>query len=160
MTSRRRTTSNQRWNNVVYFNVEMYNVEQRRINVVYFNVEMNNVRQRRNNALIFKADFHNIGQRRNNVANMTIWKKNQASIQKQNIIFELEGICWTQNLLQFFPILRGIWKRIFAEPQKFLKHRIHWITKSIFNSFMTETVIIQKPLSSFAPQINGLVPIG
>ena len=43
-TSRRGTTSNQRWNNVVYFNVGIYNVEQRRINVVYFNVDMNNVR--------------------------------------------------------------------------------------------------------------------
>ena len=65
---------------------------------------------------------------------LRIWpfEKKKASIQKQNNIFELQGICWTQNLLQFFPILRGICKRIFAEPQKFLKHRIYWITKSIF----------------------------
>ena len=48
-------------------------------------------------------------------------KKKKASIQKQNNIFELQGICWTQNLLQFFSILKGI----FAEPQKFLKHRIY-----------------------------------
>ena len=75
MTSRRRTTSNQRWNNVVYVNVEIYNVEQRWNNVVFFNVELNNVRQRRNNVVIFNVDFHNVGQRRNNVANMTIWKK-------------------------------------------------------------------------------------
>ena len=34
----------------------------------------------------------------------------------------------------FFPILRGICKRIFAEPLKFVKHRIYWITKSIFKS--------------------------
>ena len=65
---------------------------------------------------------------------LRIWpfEKKKASIQKQNNIFELQGICWTQNLLQFLPILRGICKRIFAEPQKFLKYRIYWITKSIF----------------------------
>ena len=57
MTSRRRTTSNQRWNNVVYVNVEIYNVEQRWNNIVIFNV-----------------NFHNVGQRRNSVANMAIWK--------------------------------------------------------------------------------------
>ena len=131
MTSRHRTTSNQRWNNVAYVNVEIYNIQQRWNNVVYFNVELNNVRQRRNNVVIFNVDFHNVGQRRNNVANMTIWKK-KASIQKQNNIFELQGICWTQNLLQFFPILRGICKTIFAEHQKFLKHWMYWKTKSIF----------------------------
>ena len=49
-------------------------------------------------------------------------------------IFELQGTCWTQNL-QFLPILRGICKLIFAEPQKFLKHRIYWITKIIFKPF-------------------------
>ena len=31
----------------------------------------------------------------------------------------------------FFPILRGIRKRIFAEPQEFLQHRIYLITKTI-----------------------------
>ena len=68
MTSRRRTTSNQRWNNVVYVDVEIYNV-------VFFNVELNNVRQRRNNVVIFNVDFHSVGQRRKDVANMAIWKK-------------------------------------------------------------------------------------
>ena len=58
MTSRRRTTSNQRWNNVVYVNVEIYNVQQRWNNVVYFNVELKNVRQRRNNVVIFNVNFH------------------------------------------------------------------------------------------------------
>ena len=32
----------------------------------------------------------------------------------------------------FFPTFRGICKRTFVEPQKFLKHQIHWITKSMF----------------------------
>ena len=45
-TSRRGTTSNQRWNNILYFIAGLDNVEQRRINVVYFKVDMNNVRQR------------------------------------------------------------------------------------------------------------------
>ena len=78
---------------------------------MYFNLELNNVRQRQNN-----------------VVNMTILKK--TSIQKQNNIFELQRICWTHNLLHFFPILRGIFKRIFGEPQKFLKHRIYGIFKT------------------------------
>ena len=36
---------------------------------------------------------------------LRIWpfEKKKASIQKQNNIFELQGICWTQNLLQFSP---------------------------------------------------------
>ena len=72
------------WDNVkstlkqpVYFNVEMYNVEQRRINVVYFNVDMNNVRQGWNNVVIFNVEFYNVGKRRNNVVKMTASKKNK-----------------------------------------------------------------------------------
>ena len=60
MTSRRRTTSNQGWNNVEYANVGIYNVEQRRINDAYFNVDFNNVRQRQNNVVIFNVDLHNV----------------------------------------------------------------------------------------------------
>ena len=71
---RRRTTSIQRWNNVAYINLEIWNVEQRRINVDYFNVYSNNIRLRRNSAVIFNVDFHNVGQRWNNVVNMIIWK--------------------------------------------------------------------------------------
>ena len=74
MTSRRRTMSNQRWNNVVYVNIEIYNVEQRQINVVYFSVHTNNVRQHRNNVAVFNVEFHNFDQRRKNVVNMTIFK--------------------------------------------------------------------------------------
>ena len=53
VTSWRRTMSNQRRNNVVYVNVEIYNVEQRRINV-----DLHNVRR---NIVIFNVDFHNVG---------------------------------------------------------------------------------------------------
>ena len=75
MTSRRRKMSNQRWNNVAYVNVEIYNVEQRRIDIAYFNVDIKNVRQHRNNVVIFNVEFHNVDQRRNNVVNMTIFKE-------------------------------------------------------------------------------------
>ena len=86
MTSRRRITSNQRWNNVVNVNVEIYNVKQRWNNVVYFNVELKNVRQCRNNVFIFNVEFYNVGQRQNNVANMTISKENKPRF-KSKIIF-------------------------------------------------------------------------
>ena len=66
-TSRRDTTSNQRWNKVVYFNVEIYNVEQRRINVVYFNVDMKNVRQCPKKVALFNVRFHNVGKCRNRI---------------------------------------------------------------------------------------------
>ena len=70
MTSRRDTTSNQRWNNV-----GIYNVKQRRINVVYFNADVSNVRQRRNNVVLYDVEFHNVGQRGNNAVKMIISKK-------------------------------------------------------------------------------------
>ena len=57
MTSQHRTTSNQPWNNAVYVNIEIYNVEQGWINIVHFNVDLNDVRQRRNSVVIFNADF-------------------------------------------------------------------------------------------------------
>ena len=53
------TTSNQRWNNVVFVNIETYNIEFR-INVVYFNAYINSVRQHRNNVLFSNVEFHNI----------------------------------------------------------------------------------------------------
>ena len=105
MTSRGRTTSNQRWNNVVYVNVEIYNVEQRWNNVVFFNVELNNVRQRRNNVVIFNVDFHNVGQRRNNVANMTIWKKNKLRFKNKIIFLNFKEYVGFNIFLHFFPIL-------------------------------------------------------
>ena len=88
MTSWRRTTSNQRWNNVACVNVEIYNIQQRSNNIIYFNVELNHVRQRRNNVVLFSVDFHNVGQRRNNIANMTNSKKDTNKPRfKSKIIF-------------------------------------------------------------------------
>ena len=51
MTSWRGATSKQHRNNVVYFNVGIYNVKQRRINLAYFNFDMNNGVKRRNNVV-------------------------------------------------------------------------------------------------------------
>ena len=70
MTSRRRTMSNQHWNNVVYVNNEIYNVEKCRINV-----DINNFRQLSNNVVILNVEFHNVDQRRNKVLYITIFKK-------------------------------------------------------------------------------------
>ena len=70
--------SNQLWDNVVYVNVEIYNIEQRQINIAYFSVDVNNVRQRRDKAVIFNVEFDNVDQRLNNFVNMTIfrnWKR-------------------------------------------------------------------------------------
>ena len=130
MMSQRRTTSSQRWRNVVYVNVEVYNVQLRLINVVYFNIDFSNVRQRRNNVVIFNIDFHNVGQRQNNVVNMTIWI-NKLSHESKTKFLSFKENAGLTIFLFFFPILRGICKRIFAKPQKFLKHRIYWITKAI-----------------------------
>ena len=49
------------------------------MNIVYFNVDMNNIRQRRNNVVIFNVQFHDVGKRRNNVVKMTISKKKNES---------------------------------------------------------------------------------
>ena len=130
MKLRCRTTPNQRSINVVYVSVAIYNVQQRWNKVVYFNVELNNVRQRQNNVFILNVDFHNVGQRRNNIANITIWKKSLDSKIKE--YFWASKNMLDHNLLPFFLILTGICKGIFVEPQKFLKHRIYWITKGIF----------------------------
>ena len=73
MTSRRRTTSNQRCVS------QRWNL-QRRVNVAYFNVVVNNVRQRGNNVVLFNVEFYNVGQRGNNVVKMTISKKNKKKI--------------------------------------------------------------------------------
>ena len=78
-TWRRGAMSNQRWKNVVYFNVAVYSVEQRWINAVYFNVDMNNVRQRWNNVDIFNVDMIIVGKRGNNIVKTTISKKDETN---------------------------------------------------------------------------------
>ena len=103
MTSRRGTTKNQRWNNVVYFNVGIYSLEQCQINVAYFNVDVRNGRQRWNNVVFFNVEFHNVGQRQNNVVKMTISKgtktKNHFKLNELNSKF----LVLFHNLLHFTP---------------------------------------------------------
>ena len=99
----RRTTSYQRWNNFVYVNVVICNVQQRWNNVVYLNVELNNVRQRRNNVVIFNIDFHNVGQRRNNVANMTIWKKIKPRFKSKIIFLSFKVYAGLKIFFNFSP---------------------------------------------------------
>ena len=59
-----------RWSEVVYFNVGVYNIEQRRINAVYSNVGLNNFRQRQSN-----LDNFIVGQHGSDVVNVTICLK-------------------------------------------------------------------------------------
>ena len=96
-----------------------------------FKVELNNVRQRRNNIVIFNVNFHNVGQRQNNVANMTIWKKISLHSTAKQYFWASRNILDSKSS-SILPILRGICKIIFVEPQKFLKHQIYWIAKIIF----------------------------
>ena len=124
MTSRRRTTSNQRWNNAGYVIIEIYNVQLRWNNVVYFNVELNNVRQR------FHFQ-HQFSQRR--VASKQRCEYDHLKKIKPRFKNKMIFLSFKEYAeLKIFLILREICKRIFAEPQKFLKHLIYWITKSIF----------------------------
>ena len=118
MTLRRGTTSNQRWNNIVYLNVGIYNVEQRRINVAYFNVDVNNVRQRRNNIVLFNFKFYNVCQRGSNVVKMTIYKKEQKKNHFKLIHLIQSFNCHFIILFTLLPILRGKCWRILAKLKK------------------------------------------
>ena len=99
---------------------------------MYVNVEIYNIEQCQNNVVIFVVDFHNVGQRRKNVVTITISKKILSLESKTKIIFLSFKEQAALKIFILFPILRGICKRIFAEPQKFLKHRIYRITKTMF----------------------------
>ena len=135
MTSRCRTTLNQRWNHVLHANLEIYNVEQRRINIIYSTVVTNNVRQRRNNVLIFNIEFYNVGRRRNNVVNMTISKKNIWASNKKNILFKSFNY-YSKIFFTLFPILRGIRWRILAKPQNSQKAENTVLQKLCLNLFI------------------------
>ena len=122
MTSRRGTTSNKHWNNVVYFSIGMYNVEQIRTHFVYFNADMNNIRLPRNNVVFFNLEFHNVGQRRNNVVKMTIPKKNKKkSFQNEYTEFKV-------SIIFLLPMLREMCWRNLAKQQKFLKDHEKYCT--------------------------------
>ena len=120
-TSQSVATSNQRWNNIVYFKVQIYNVKQGWINVVFFKVNIKNVRQRRNNIVIFNVDMSNVAKRRNNVVKWPFLKRT-----KQIISNRTHGIRrFNYYFIIFFtllPMLSWICWRVLAKPQKFFKY--------------------------------------
>ena len=106
MTSRRGTTSNQRWNNVVYLNVGIYNVEQRRINVVLCPF------------VFFNVEFYNVGQHGNNSVKIAISKKNEKKNHFKLIHWIQSFNCYFMIFFTLLPILRGICWRILAKTQE------------------------------------------
>ena len=125
-TSRGRTTSNQNWNNVVYVNLGIYNVEQLRINFVYFNVDINNVTQWQNKPH-FQSRVSPRWSMSKNVVKITISKKNNNNNNKKKKNIP-NSIHWIQNfnyyLIIFFtllPMLRWRCQRVLTKSQKFLK---------------------------------------
>ena len=106
MTSRRRTTSNQRWNNVVYVSVEIRNVEQH-----WNNVELNNVGQRQINVVIFNVIFTTLG---NVETTLRIWsfeKKYKHRFKNKIIFLNFKEYVGLNIFLHFFPILTLSWRR-------------------------------------------------
>ena len=85
MTSWQNTTLNQHWNNCLYVNIGIYNIDHCQIKVFYFKIVMNNVWQRRSIVFIYNIKFDNVEQRRNNAVNITISKNNLCNIFEQQI---------------------------------------------------------------------------
>ena len=56
-------------------------------------------------------------------------KKIKLRVENEIIFLSFKEYAGFKNFVILFPILRGICKIIFAEPQKFLKHRIYWIRR-------------------------------
>ena len=123
--------SNQRWNNVLYVNIEIQNVEQRRI-INVFNVDINNVKKRSNNVIIFNVEFYNVDHRQNNVVNMTICKKlekaktNVSSFKTKKRTFKSNALnskfrLLLENFVVFITHFKeNMEKNIFSKLQKFL----------------------------------------
>ena len=88
-----KSESNQRRNNDVFFNTEIYNVEERQINVVYFNDDINNVRQCQNKVFIFNVEFHNVDQLRNE------------DVKEQKNVFDLQNAHGDKNIVQIIENL-------------------------------------------------------
>ena len=109
MTSRRRATSNQRWNNIVYVNVDIYNVEQRWNNVVFFNVELNNVRQR----CFFQRRYSQHWTTSKQRCEYDHLKKNYKPRFKNKIMFlNFKEYVGLNIFLHFFSILTLSWRSL------------------------------------------------
>ena len=97
----------QRWNNLVYVNVIIYNVEKNRITVVYFDVDLNNVRQRRNSVVIFNVKFCNVGQCWNNVVNKITCKMKKKWYFWISNKSHLNWILLSQHFVYFISHFKG-----------------------------------------------------
>ena len=117
-TSRRGAKSNQRWNNVVYFNVGIFNVEQRWINVVYFNVDMNNVETTLSFSTLIWTTLVNV--------ETTLWKWPFLKRAKQIISNRIHQIrsfcCYFIIFFTLLPMLSWIRRGVLARSQKFFKY--------------------------------------
>ena len=132
MMSRRRTTSNQRWNKLCMSTLKFKtknNVE----TTLWFSTLNWTTLDNVETTLSFSTSiFTTLG---NVETTLRIWpfeKKYKPRFKNKIIFLNFKKYVGLNIFLHFFPILREICKRTFAEPQKILKHRIYWITKSIF----------------------------
>ena len=117
-TSRRGTTSNQRWKNVLYFYVEIYNVEQHQINVLYFKLTWttsDNVET----ALSFSTSSFTMLV--NVETTLRNWTKKRTNIIISNRIQEIQSFNYYFVIFTFLPMLRVIFWRVLAKLRKFLK---------------------------------------
>ena len=151
MMSRRRTTSNQRWNNVVYVNVEI-------CNVVYFSLDINNVAQCQNNIVIFNVErdswrWSKSKQRGEYEYDITIYEmlkrakkyfwasKKKKKKKTENKKLKLNTLNFKfrplfQNLVDFIPhFKRYIEKNICKAAKIFMTSRKCCITETIFKLF-------------------------
>ena len=97
------TTSNQCWKNIVYVNVEIYNVQQHWNNVVYFNVELNNVRQGRNKLSFLTSIFITLG---NIETTLRIWpfeRKIKPWFKNKIIFLSFKEYAGLKISFSFFP---------------------------------------------------------
>ena len=142
MTSWRQTTSNQRWKNVAYINVEIYNIEKRGINFVYLNVGINNNLQ---TTLSFSMSsftmLTNVEITLSIWPDVQIWKikldlsatkyfwasnKKHLKLKILNSMFQL----LFQNLVHFIPHFNRNMKNNICKPAKVLETRESCITRT------------------------------
>ena len=117
-TSWRGATSNQRWNNFVYVNVGIFNIERLWINVVYFNVDINNVETTFLFSTLLWTTLVKVEAK--------LWKWLFLKKTKQIIPNRICGIrsfnYYFIIFLTLFPMLSWTCRRILARPRKFFKY--------------------------------------
>ena len=122
--------------NVVFRLVWRRNVTQRQINVettLYMSTLKSTTQNNVETKLCFSTlNWTTLGNVETTVRIWPFKKKYKPRFKAKVIFLNFKKYVGLNIFLHFFPILREICKRTFAEPQKILKHRIYWITKSIF----------------------------